>query len=100
MRTKEDFNLIHNDFNKTIYGKAGTDFFNAVFKFMRKHHFEHNVQKLLLENDTWFIMLFTDHIANDVGIIYIENKKTRPLAFSLVEDKHAFIQKFIDNLSS
>ncbi len=45
---------------------------------MRKHHFEHNVQKLLLENDTWFIMLFTDHIANDVGIIYIENKKTRP----------------------
>ena len=100
MRTKKDFNLIHDDFNKAIYGKVGTEFFNAVFKFMRKHHFQHNVQKLLLENDTWFIMLFTDHITNDVGIIYIENKKARPLAFSLVEDKHAFIQKFINILSS
>ena len=72
MKTQRQFEEIHDDFYKMAVGKIGESFYCAVIEFMHKHGFQSHVISCLLESDTAQILFFTDHLKNNVGILFFE----------------------------
>ncbi len=95
MRTIKDFEKIAKDFYNSIDGKMGTAFLGAVFDFMVRHEFEHNIYNLLYETEDVRIMFFTDHIFNNNGFIFVEFI-TDGRARLLIANKKVFIQGLLE----
>ena len=72
MKTQRQFEEIHDDFYKMAVGKIGESFYCAVIEFMHKHGFQSHVISCLLESDIARILFFTDHLKNNVGILFFE----------------------------
>lgn len=95
MRTKKDFEKIAKDFYNSTNGKMGVAFLDAIFKFMEKHEFEHNVCNVLYESEKERIMFFTDNILNNNGFIFVECF-TNGKSMLLTGNKEEFMQVLLE----
>lgn len=95
MRTKKDFEKMAKDFNNTINGKMGVAFLDAVFEFMERNEFEHNICNVLYESEKERIMFFTDHILNNNGFIFVECI-TDGRSILLTANKKEFMQVLLE----
>ena len=69
MKTKEEFQEIQEDFFANVQWINGGDFMFAVYEFMNKHNFESHILLCLAKTYDGEIIMITDSLQNDVGIV-------------------------------
>lgn len=95
MKTRQDFEMIIDDFYNTTNGKMEKAFIDSIIDFMDKHNFQMKIINTIYEDENFSVLFLTDNIFNDYGIFFVEASTS----FTFVGEKKQVKQNILAYLT-